>query len=191
MDIGSGHKRRELIKKLLLQESRLFSEAKLIDYYKVIFQAFRGPSHFINESSLEFLREEIYLTNINKYPILVDISGFHKMWRVNVNVVSDGIISLDAYAEAHFNTCREKQSDEIRWLEFWEKEQDYFYECLESLHILSSDPKDIGILDFTVACSHSGSYHKYYTPHYRLINYELLPSDVVQVLQDINIRSGN
>jgi tetratricopeptide (TPR) repeat protein len=103
MDIGSGHKRRELIKKLLLQESRLFSEAKLIDYYKVIFQAFRGPSHFINESSLEFLREEIYLTNINKYPILVDISGFHKMWRVNVNVVSDGIISLDAYAEAHFN----------------------------------------------------------------------------------------
>jgi hypothetical protein len=144
-----------------------------------------GPKHFVSDSSLEYLRKEISLTKNNTYPKLVNISGFHSLWRVNTNVVSDGLIGFDEYANAHFDTCKMNHSNESHWVDLWQREKVFICDALIAMTVSCMELKVNNVSDLKMAVSHSDSYAKHYCPHYRLINPTLLPEHVADYLLKI------
>ncbi len=164
----------KIIERILKQEHSLFPRAIFIDYYKSIYQAYNGPNHFLNEKSLGYLKNEILMNPNNSYPRIVDLSGFHFLWRINTNVVNQGIMSFNDFANAHFETCSQINTNVNNWINYKSSIEKAFYNILDNLNILDNAliPKHLFKETFTV--SHSDVYHKYYNPHYRLINPQLL-----------------
>ncbi len=177
---------KEIVKRLVMQEHEMFPMAIAIDYYKSIYQAFNGPNHFFNKQSYNYLLNEIQNNPQNNYPVIVDLSGFHELWRVNTIIVNQGIISIDKFADVHFATCARIGTNLDNWVAFKRDTSDTFFSLLDSLNVAEIQPLKDDFLNHVLLVNHSKKYHDYYNPHYRLIDPNLFSDKIKNEILEIN-----
>ncbi|MBT4575288.1 MAG: hypothetical protein HOB92_02350, partial [Candidatus Cloacimonetes bacterium] len=92
----------EEIIKLINSEFTLHPRAQLIDYYKLFFQGTFGPGHIISDknSVIEFLKNELDKSTIFEEKDYQKISYINDFYRVNLNVINEGMISFDDFVDA-------------------------------------------------------------------------------------------
>ncbi len=163
----------ERVRKLILSEYELHSQATLIDYYKLFFQGTFGPGHFIEseEKAKNSLQKELASATSFENHLYQNVSFLGKFYRINLAVIKYQLVSFEDFFEGFIKSSQAAPKlsyDE--WLDHWQQ--------IESILKKSS----VKITDFDEAShhlrklfeqknylvSHSIIYRKRYNPHYRL-----------------------
>ncbi len=165
----------KIIKKLITDEFRLHPEAELVDYYKLFYQGTFGPEHIIKDENIayNFLKKEIKNNAIFEKEFYQDIGYLNKFYRVNLKVVKDGIISLDALFHAFLNSRKlEKTITRKECRQEW----DLIRKIILEMNVLKKNPKDqIALFQKKIETNglyfhHSKTFQEKYNPHYRVIS---------------------
>jgi len=162
------------INKLIKSEFSLHPKAQLIDYYKLFFQGTFGAGHFIKDrsSATEFLRTELETSNAFEKMEYQDVSYVNNIYRVNINLINEGLISFDDFLDAFLKSAEvENTISENEWIDSWRSIEQQILKSnipIENFELQSA--KLWKIILSTQNVSHSKVYHTVYSPHYRLIN---------------------
>ena len=164
----------EEIIKLINSEFVLHPKARLIDYYKLFFQGTFGPGHIISDknSAIKFLNNELDESTIFEEKDYQNISYINNFYRVNLNVINEGMISFDDFVDAFLKSADIKNKiDYQSWLKEWkniEKQIMMMNIPIENVQEQSAELWEV-IIDNKLV-SHSDIYRNNYSPHYRLMN---------------------
>jgi hypothetical protein len=164
----------EEIIKLINSEFTLHPRAQLIDYYKLFFQGTFGPGHIISDknSVIEFLKNELDKSTIFEEKDYQKISYINDFYRVNLNVINEGMISFDDFVDAFLKSADIKNKiDYQSWLKEWKSIEKQI--MMMNIPIENVQEQSAGLWKFIIdnkLVSHSDIYRSTYSPHYRLIN---------------------
>lgn len=161
------------------KELRHHPKATLIDLYKYFFQGAFGPGHIIRDKSMALQQLQNELRIASEFdPVLWQPVGYNEQfYRVNIRLVKDGTIPLDALFDAFIGSVSESSRPSTdEWIEEWN-----FIEAIivrmDILDTTDTSNKDYAtVLDNLLTCRpiklvhHSEIYHRLYHPHYRLIS---------------------
>jgi len=170
------HKIDEIIK----TELALHPRASLQNFYKLFFQSYFGAEHALTDfdSARRYFENELSnLPNESDF-IVQDISVNFPIYRVNLQVIKQGLITADELFEAFLKSTQTPVSTSKQdWPEIW-------LEIEKILNPLIS-PFQTEILKLREAASngytvhHSQLYRDLYKPHYRIICGEYIPSSLL------------
>lgn len=156
-----------LNKNFLRFEKKLHPAARIVDFYKMVFQGKFGAAHFIfdPQQTKNFLAQELENTETFENHYFQQIS--EDLFRVNLRLIKENIIALDDLLQAFMNSTKPIPKIDA-WIADWKQ-------ISQSILIeFGWNKKDL--LDFNETLSennyifhHSQIYRATYHPHYRLI----------------------
>ena len=176
-----------LIKRLIVREYQLRPLAELTDYYKLFYQSFFGPGHFISnpESALSYLQQEMDELGKTKPPInmsyfryIQDITYNIGYSRINLELVRKGVITVQELCDIFVSSANEAGSfEQYYWLNCWNEIEN----IIAKLSIIKTNfaeqrkalQQKMENKEFVL--SHSKQYRALYQPHYRVVRNDLLP----------------
>ena len=161
------------ITNLINYEISLYPKAQLQDFYKLFFQDFFGPGHFIKDSASvkKYLDTEL-LEYTRKTPKqnTQNIACINNFLRVDICVVNENV-SREDFIDIFIKSSRIKLSHKITWQKQWQiilgillDMKPEFSTELELINRLAKES------EFNSAIHHSEIYRKLYQPHYRLMS---------------------
>lgn len=157
---------------LIRQELNLFPKANLQDIYKLFYQDFFGPSHFIpeKESAKIMIEREIKKSSTRTihYDIL-PVFSVNKFLRVDLSILKSDL-DVHQFSEIFFLSTKIKIHQPFQWKKQWDNimktvEKNY-PDLLKNISSVN-EMKKCSIQNLTV--HHSRIYNLEYQPHYRLI----------------------
>ncbi len=171
---------------LLVGEKKMYPQAQLIDYFKVIFQACYGPGHGISNYSAarEYYLNEFALLDSDQSEqncMIQDLSYPNGFYRVNLAAVKQELISRDELFEGFVHSSKIK-CDSCQFDQLWAKAVRF---VVEELGINEDKDSLESITRFFTSGSfpsHSNFYRKHYSPHYRLLYREFIPERLLRLL---------
>jgi len=167
---------RERAQQLLIEEFRVHPDARLFDYYKLLFQGVFGSEHLTNDerSARQLLSEELESAESFDQPLWSDISYVYKVFRVSLKVIRMNIVSVDDYTEAFLDCPKIKSTfTSVEWAREWQGALELMTEM--RLPILADRNEIARTLEAASLASpmhHSKHYKERYNPHYRILTRE-------------------
>lgn len=162
------------VKAAVSTQLETYPESRLQDLYKSFFQDRFGPGHIIRDrqSALEYILSEIAEADTLAGPRTEPCGWQGKYTRVNLSVITDGLISAEELTNALMASAKEVKPEDI---EHWKDEWAEIVAIIEKDHPdipdLAEDKSKIEELlsSGQYAYHHSAAYEAAYHPHYRII----------------------
>ncbi len=166
----------------------MYPWAALQDVYKVFFQDRYGPGHMISnrEDARIALENELKSTTefVGNY---VEPCGWeHNYYRVNLSVISDGIISFDDYFNAFYESVNAVKPPSFNeWKHEWAfvmgviDQLPFEFEEKESQEKLINEMLDKK--EYVV--HHSYRFERRYRPHYRIMSRKIIEERFPKLLE--------
>ena len=166
---------RDRAKHLLVEEFRVHPDARLSDYYKLLFQGVFGSEHMMNDerSAGQVLAEELESAESFDQPLWSDISYVSRVFRVNLKVIKMNLISLENYTRAFLDCAKIKSTlTSVEWSREWQGA----LELIGEMRLINADRDEIArTLEAASLASpmhHTKQYKERYNPHYRIFTKE-------------------
>ena len=168
-----------------------YPQATLQDVYKNNFQDYFGPAHIMarREGVLAYLKSE--LQQMDKEEVSSsDLSGRkyytpcgwrHNYYQVSLQVIKDGIMSVEEFADAFMAGGGSAPDVTERWLEEWEVIKSEVKKIAPDLEGFEEDAGKIDALleNGEYVVHHSRKYEEFYCPHYRIIRGDIFENVVL------------
>lgn len=162
------------VKAAVSTQLETYPESRLQDLYKSFFQDRFGPGHIIRDrqSALEYILSEIAEADTLAGPRTEPCGWQGNYTRVNLSVITDGLISAEELTNALMASAKEVKPEDI---EHWKDEWAEIVAIIEKDHPdipdLAEDKSKIEELlsSGQYAYHHSAAYEAAYHPHYRII----------------------
>lgn len=162
------------VKAAVSTQLETYPESRLQDLYKSFFQDRFGPGHIIRDrqSALEYILSEIAEADTLAGPRTEPCGWQGNYIRVNLSVITDGLISAEELTNALMASAKEVKPEDI---EHWKDEWAEIVAIIEKDHPdipdLAEDKSKIEELlsSGQYAYHHSAAYEAAYHPHYRII----------------------
>lgn len=162
------------VKAAVSTQLETYPESRLQDLYKSFFQDRFGPGHIIRDrqSALDYILSEIAEADTLAGPRTEPCGWQGHYTRVNLSVVTDGLISAEELTDALMASAKEVKPEDI---EHWKDEWAEIVAIIEKDHPdipdLAEDKSEIEELlsSGQYAYHHSAAYEAAYHPHYRII----------------------
>jgi hypothetical protein len=152
------------------QERKHHPLANLVDFYKLFFQSYYGQGHFVSNDITAKLKleSELQIMNSSYYPYIQDISNRTGLYRVSLDAIKKGIITVDDFLVMFLNK-KEFQINWATWSENWE----LIKNLIVGLYPVLNDKVHISHCEQAIKnmsmVSHSEVYRLNYQPHYRVM----------------------
>ena len=191
-----------------------YPEATLQDIYKGSFQDYFGPSHIMakRENVIFNIKRELDRMKIENAPAVVavpvsadgkddvkadtnDVMGKARKyydqcgWRgnyyqVSLNVIADGIISVEEFADAFIAGGGAEPEVTGEWEEEWMMIKDAVRKSSPKMKNFEKDAKEITALitDKKYVVHHSSEYNREYKPHYRIIRKDIFEAVILPLI---------
>ncbi|MCF7920726.1 MAG: hypothetical protein K9N06_12505 [Candidatus Cloacimonetes bacterium] len=164
------------IEKLLHQELKLFPEAQLQDVYKLFYQDFFGPGHYIPDINAvsHYLKDELdNYSRLSPFLKTQPIFCLNNFLRIDICVV-DVLINKHDFLDIFVQSSRITLNQPLTWQEHWQtilkllsKTNPHLIIEEKSVSRLNEIARQYGEVH------HSEKYRELYQPHYRLISEQL------------------
>lgn len=162
------------VKAAVSTQLETYPESRLQDLYKSFFQDRFGPGHIIRDrqSALDYILSEIAEADTLAGPRTEPCGWQGNYIRVNLSVITDGLISAEELTNALMASAKEVKPEDI---EHWKDEWAEIVAIIEKDHPdipdLAEDKSKIDELlsSGQYAYHHSAAYEAAYHPHYRII----------------------
>ncbi len=159
----------------LNRELSLHPQSSLIDIYKLFYQDYFGPGHYIShrEKVVQDLEAELEdcKNELDNHP-LQETGCFNDFLRVDIRSIKMEFITREKLAELFYQSSKIVLYQPVFWYEHW----------MQICRIISELELDISLqgknelIDYAGKCRgvhHSEQYRKLYSPHYRIISHDL------------------
>lgn len=176
-----------------------YPQSTLQDVYKSCFQDYFGPTHIIasREAARSYIEYELFhstLTDTRYY----EPCGWRSQYvRVNLAVVADSLVSLDAFADAFYRSTPMQTPDVTsQWIEEWERIATIAHKL--AVEMSTTEPQlsrfinqfnsdSVAIADMLATghyvVHHSEPYSEAYNPHYRIIRRDIFEREILPYCQ--------
>ena len=168
-----------------------YPQATLQDVYKNNFQDYFGPAHIMarREGVLAYLNSELQQMD-KEEGSSNDLSGRkyytpcgwrHNYYQVSLQVIKDGIMSVEEFADAFMAGGGAAPQVSQQWLDEWEAIKDAVKDVAPDLEGYKADAKKIDALlkEGKYVVHHSGKFEEAYRPHYRIIRGDIFENVVL------------
>lgn len=167
------------IRKILFTEYYLHPQATLIDYYKLFYQSYFGPAHFIKDkqAAFNFLKKEYAEMKDFELHLMQKIGYKNKFYRVNLALIKKGWVNPEEFFAAFYrSTLLKTEISKQRWQSIWVKIEKLIVKEINNLPDYKNHSSLIKskLSEGQSLFSHSKVYHDLYHPHYRIICYQEL-----------------
>ena len=167
------------VKTAVATQMEAFPESRLQDLYKSFFQDRFGPGHIINDrqSALDYILSEWASADTPMGPRTENCGWQGNYVRVNLSVLSDGLMTPEELTDALMASAKEVKEDDIReWKAEWAEILAIIEKAYPDIPGLQEDKARIDELlaSGQYAYHHSDAYEAAYHPHYRIIASELV-----------------
>lgn len=158
---------------LLKKEIRNYPQLKLQDVYKLYYQDYFGPGHFLSsrQQALNNLNTELknYSSPAGNFPALLSIRGYNDFIRLDLGWVLKGYLMSKELADMFYKSTLVQLNQPLNWEEHWQEiirlvSQENIVVTHQEIKQLQQKAKQ------QVDVHHSESYRQLYKPHYRLID---------------------
>lgn len=178
-----------------------YPQSTLQDVYKNCFQDYFGPAHIVpsREATRQYIERELAQIHAVDSCYYEPCGWRGQYYRVNLSIVSDGIMSLDDFADAFYRSVPEETPEVTsQWIVEWE--------CIAAMtHVVAEDlvaeQPQLSVLlsqfsgDSTAISSmlaeqkyvlhHSPRYNAAYAPHYRIIRRDIFEREILPLLTEL------
>ena len=181
----------EALEKSVREFFEKYPQATLQDVYKNNFQDYFGPAHIMarREGVLAYLNSELQQMD-KEEESSNDLSGRkyytpcgwrHNYYQVSLQVIKDGIMSVDEFADAFMAGGGVAPQVSKQWLDEWEVIKDAVKDVAPDLEGYKADAKKIDALlkEGKYVVHHSGIFEEAYRPHYRIIRGDIFENVVL------------
>lgn len=156
-----------------------YPESRLRDYYKSFFQDFYGPGHLLSDTTaaIAYLEHELKQVEAPSQHKTAEFTGYkHNFVRVDLYSVKSGNIPYGAFKKAFLESGEKFQLPSIaEWKEVWSRILSEIEQMNLKIPGFEQDKKYLNELlskgEYVV--HHSQPYLDAYTPHYRIILYDI------------------
>ena len=168
-----------------------YPQATLQDVYKNNFQDYFGPAHIMarREGVLAYLNSELQQMD-KEEGSSSDLSGRkyytpcgwrHNYYQVSLQVIKDGIMSVEEFADAFMAGGGAAPHVSQQWLDEWEAIKDAVKDVVPDLEGYKADAKKVDALlkEGKYVVHHSGKFEEAYRPHYRIIRGDIFENVVL------------
>ena len=173
-----------------------YPEATLQDIYKSNFQDYYGPSHIMaaRENVIAYINRELQQMRRERLDVQAPVSmeGVKKSWydpcgwrhnyyQVSLDVIADGIMSADEFADAFMAGGGKVPDVTQEWLDEWNEIKRVAKKAAPGMKGFAKDAAKISALikDGKYVVHHSGVYNQVYKPHYRIIRKDIFEAVVL------------
>ena len=173
-----------------------YPEATLQDIYKSNFQDYYGPSHIMaaRENVIAYINRELQQMRRERLDVQAPVSmeGVKKSWydpcgwrhnyyQVSLDVIADGIMSADEFADAFMAGGGKVPDVTQEWLDEWIEIKRVAKKAAPGMKGFAKDAAKISALikDGKYVVHHSGVYNQVYKPHYRIIRKDIFEAVVL------------
>lgn len=155
---------------IALVESDVHPKARLLDYYKLFFQAYWGQGHFIidTQSVYDFLDNEMSQMQEIYLPIIQDISNGNGLYRISVSAIAEGLINREEFLRLFLARTQIQNSWDC-WTAQWQVIQTYLTKTYPNITIPDEINDCLDALKNRKLVSHSKYFQLTYKPHYRVM----------------------
>lgn len=162
------------VKAAVSTQLETYPQSRLQDLYKSFFQDRFGPGHIIRDrqSALDYILSEIAEADTLAGPRTEPCGWQGHYTRVNLSVVTDGLISAEELTDALMASAKEVKPEDIeRWKDEWAEILAIIEKDHPDIPDLAEDKSKIDELlsSGQYAYHHSAAYEAAYHPHYRII----------------------
>jgi hypothetical protein len=191
------------------QMYRKYPQATLQDFYKSNFQDYFGPSHIMasREQVIAYLNREVKKMMLERAPAVVvspvagtnahgaeqlqlahaaksyyDPCGWrHNYYQVSLDVIADGIMSVEEFADAFIAGGGQEPDVTPEWLDEWNEIKRVVKKKAPGVKGFSKDASRISSLikEGKYVVHHSDAYNQAYKPHYRIIRRDIFEAFVL------------
>ena len=174
-------------------------EATLQDIYKSCFQDYFGPAHIIanRHSARDYIVKELLHATITDSSYYEPCGWRGNYVRVNLNVLTDSIISADAFAELFFrSTPNSTPVVDEQWINEWNKIASLVKEIVQEqaprlprkMALIEHFERDSSLIDNLLkegkyVMHHSEEYSNAYNPHYRIIRRDIFEQEILPLIE--------
>ena len=172
-----GEEKKEIIKKTITEEMKLYPKEKLVDLYKSFFQGYWGPAHSVADSAsaLQYLQREINSMDKADTTFFYKVGYHNRYVRVNLLLVKEGIVPVKEFFHLFLNSVNKSN---VNTLADWKKEWAMVINVIEEegIHFADYDEDKMEIEKLLengkYVMHHSTTFVNTYFPHYRLLSTE-------------------
>lgn len=195
------------------QMYRKYPRATLQDFYKSNFQDYFGPSHIMasREQVIAYLNREVKKMMLERAPAVVvspvagtnahgaeqlqlahaaksyyDPCGWrHNYYQVSLDVIADGIMSVEEFADAFIAGGGQEPDVTPEWLDEWNEIKRVVKKKAPGVKGFSKDASRISSLikEGKYVVHHSDAYNQAYKPHYRIMRRDIFEAVVLPAIK--------
>ena len=173
-----------------------YPQATLQDIYKSNFQDYFGPSHIMaaREHVIGYINRELQQMRKERLDVQAPVSmesvekswydpcGWrHNYYQVSLDVVEDGIMSADEFADAFMAGGGKVPDVTQEWLDEWNEIKRVAKKAVPGMKGFAKDDAKISALikDGKYVVHHSEVYNQTYKPHYRIIRKDIFEAVIL------------
>ena len=173
-----------------------YPQATLQDIYKSNFQDYFGPSHIMaaREHVIGYINRELQQMRKERLEVQAPVSmesvekswydpcGWrHNYYQVSLDVVADGIMSADEFADAFMAGGGKVPDVTQEWLDEWNEIKRVAKKAVPGMKGFAKDDAKISALikDGKYVVHHSEVYNQTYKPHYRIIRKDIFEAVIL------------
>ena len=173
-----------------------YPQATLQDIYKSNFQDYFGPSHIMaaREHVIGYINRELQQMRKERLEVQAPVSmesvekswydpcGWrHNYYQVSLDVVADGIMSADEFADAFMAGGGKVPDVTQEWLDEWNEIKRVAKKAVPGMKGFAKDDAKISALikDGKYVVHHSEVYNQAYKPHYRIIRKDIFEAVIL------------
>ena len=173
-----------------------YPQATLQDIYKSNFQDYFGPSHIMaaREHVIGYINRELQQMRKERLEVQAPVSmesvekswydpcGWrHNYYQVSLDVVADGIMSADEFADAFMAGGGKVPDVTQEWLDEWNEIKRVAKKAVPWMKGFAKDDAKISALikDGKYVVHHSEVYNQTYKPHYRIIRKDIFEAVIL------------
>jgi hypothetical protein len=168
-----------------------YPQATLQDVYKNNFQDYFGPAHimarregvlaYLNSELQQMDKEEERSSDLSGRKYYTPCGWRHNYYQVSLQVIKDGIMSVDEFADAFMAGGGAAPQVSQQWLDEWEAIKDAVKDVVPDLEGYKADAKKVDALlkEGKYVVHHSGKFEEAYRPHYRIIRGDIFENVVL------------
>jgi len=169
----------EKICKLIEFELKIHPVCNLTDIYKIYYQGYHGPGHFVSPFEITYAHIQKELSDADRFDeLLIQPVGYkYPFYRANLSLINEKIITLNdftnAFIESNNFAILHKSHD---WIEVWKYILSLIEPYSEKITDYSNVKNKLFLLfkDEVFQIHHSFDYNHNYHPHYRVIHGDIL-----------------
>ena len=187
---------REAVEYIVLR----YPDASLRDIYKSCFQDYFGPAHAIADRDLarDYIVRELAEAELADTTYYEPCGWRRNYYRVNLRVVSDGLLSADELADAFYRSALDTTPivDES-WVDEWNETTQIVRKVVidNAAQISRNSPIILNFTADSVAVAemlsqgnyvlhHTSRYEELYHPHYRIVSRDIFNQEILPRLCD-------